>query len=411
MTFRCACGRELAAPAQGGVRCPACGAAYEARPGWRLAACECGARVPAAPAQVGTSIPCVACFLRVAVAPDAPPAPPAMTAPPRAPAPREAPPPRWRSVLRGLFPLALLPLLVHVCTPRTEEPLKELIHRAKADPRVQERYQPTWTLDDVFRALETDRIGAAWQSRFSMEHWVFAMAAAGGFFGLILLLFPLGRAHAVHLWTVGLLMGTFGVLMLLGLQWLSLHVRPGLNPLYLVGRAYRAAFSLDAGFFASWAGFTFGVGLCEELVKLLPLLVLWGRAGGLDARGAVAWGLAMGAGFGVSEAIHYSGELYNGLAPARIYLVRFVSVVALHMVWSGTAAARLWARRREPAPWYSFPGPLMLAIVPSVALHGLYDVLSKHGADFSAFCFALLSFIYFIWTTDRPAARMRPAAL
>ena len=153
-----------------------------------------------------------------------------------------------------------------MCTPSTEEPLKELLNRAKSDPRVREREKPVRTIDDVFRALQTDRIGAAWQSRFSMEHWVFAMAAAGGFFALILLMFPLGRANSLHLWIVGLLMGTFGVLLLLGLQWLSLNTEPGPNPLYIVGQAYRTAFSLDSGFLASWVGYTFGVGLCEELV-------------------------------------------------------------------------------------------------------------------------------------------------
>ena len=77
MTFRCACGREISE-----LVCPGCRAAYELRPGWRAVRCACGAGVLAAPGQVGTSIPCAACFVRVAVPPDAPPAPPILKTPP-----------------------------------------------------------------------------------------------------------------------------------------------------------------------------------------------------------------------------------------------------------------------------------------------------------------------------------------
>ena len=398
MSFRCACGREIDGPS-----CAACGAAYELRPGWRAVRCECGAQVFAAPGQVGTTIPCSACFLRVNVGPDAPPAPPTLKSLPRR---RSTPSSPSRDRLRWIFPLTLLPLLIHVCTPSTEEPYRELVSRAKELPRV--RRESIRTLDDVFRALEIDRVGAAWQSRFAMTQWLFALVAALAFWGLILLLFPLGRANSLHLWIVGLLMGTGGVLLLLGFQELARH------PALLVGEAYAAAFDPAAGFFRSLAGYTLGVGLGEELVKLLPLVIVYRKAGTLDVRGAAAWGLAMGAGFGVSEAIHYAGELYNGLAPARIYAVRFVSVIALHMAWSAAAATRLSARRDDLADgerWTAVVVPMLLAAAPSIAMHGLYDALAKHGADLSAFFFALLGFAFFFWSSDRALARERAGAL
>ncbi len=397
MAFRCGCGRALDA-----LSCPACGAGYEERPGWRAVRCECGSTVLAGPAQVGTSVPCNACFLRVTVGVDAPPAPPALKTPPRKASP---PPSRFHEQLRWLFALTLLPLLLHVVDPDPGEAYLELRQRAREDLRTQGR--SFRSLDDVFRALEIDRVGGAWQSRFSREHWGFAGAAALGFWALILLLFPLGRANSLHLWTVGLLMGTGGVLLLLGFQELARH------PLLLVGEAYAAAFDPEAGFFRSLMGFTLGVGLCEELVKLLPLAIVYRKCGTLDLRGAVAWGLAMGAGFGVSEAIHYAGEFYHGLSPARIYAVRFVSVIALHMAWSATAAARLWAWRDPIADgdrWTAAVAPLLLAAAPSILLHGLYDAFAKHGADYSALCFAVLSFALFFWISDRQLAREAAAA-
>jgi hypothetical protein len=115
----------------------------------------------------------------------------------------------------------------------------------------------------------------------------------------------------------------------------------------------------------------------------------------------------------VSEAIHYSGELYNGLSAGNIYVVRFVTCVSLHMVWSATAAARLWSWHDDLSgdePWYAVAWPMVLAALPSIALHGVYDALLKHSADLSAFFFALLSFVFFFWSVDRQTARERLAA-
>lgn len=405
MTFPCGCGAELALSA-GRVACAGCGAAYEARPGWRSVKCECGARVLAAPGQVGVTIPCNSCHLRVDVPPDAPSAPPALVAPPR---PRQAPRAAGgdRDRLRWIFLLALLPLLVHVFTVDDTPGIADFIERARHDDRIRSHPTPIRSLEEVFRLMEVDRVEGAYASRFSMAHWVYAMAAAALFWGLILGLFPLGRAHSLHLWTVGLLMGTFGVLFLLLFQELAKH------PLLFVGRAYEAAFDPRSGFFKSLFGFLLGVGLCEEFIKLLPLALVLRRGGGLDVHGAVAWGLAMGAGFGVSEGIHYAGNFYNGFSTGRVYVVRFLSCVALHMVWSGAAAARLSAFREDlenGESRFSIVFPLVLAAAPSIALHAIYNTLFKHGADVAAFCFALVSVLLFYWTVDRRRAVERAAA-
>ena len=44
-------------------------------------------------------------------------------------------------------------------------------------------------------------------------------------------------------------------------------------------------------------GFTFGVGLCEELCKSLPLLWHFKRTATLDVRGAVVWTWALNSTF------------------------------------------------------------------------------------------------------------------
>ena len=63
-------------------------------------------------------------------------------------------------------------------------------------------------------------------------------------------------------------------------------------------------------------------------------------------RGACLLGLASGIGFGVSEGIMYSSTQYNGWSGSDIYIVRFVSCVALHAMWAasvGIAIARNYA--------------------------------------------------------------------
>src|SRR5207253_1104088 len=95
------------------------------------------------------------------------------------------------------------------------------------------------------------------------------------------------------------------------------------------------------GFWGNFFGFTFGVGLCEELCKLFPLLWYVRQRGKFSWRTAVRWGLASGIGFGVSEGISNSSDTYNGFCGVDVYLLRFVSCVALHAVWSAAVGVSL----------------------------------------------------------------------
>jgi RsiW-degrading membrane proteinase PrsW (M82 family) len=163
-------------------------------------------------------------------------------------------------------------------------------------------------------------------------------------------------------------------------------------------------------------GFTFGVGLCEELCKSLPLIWHYKKTATLDLRGAVVWGLAAGIGFGVSEGITYSSDNYNGVTTGGIYVVRFVSCVALHAVWSATNAIFLFWRQAEIDAidtWYEWFLPLLLALGPSMVLHGLYDTLLKREMEIGALLTAVASFALFFFLYERAIkdeARLAPAA-
>ena len=77
---------------------------------------------------------------------------------------------------------------------------------------------------------------------------------------------------------------------------------------------YLAALHPDAPFGPSLLGFVLGVGVAEEITKCIP--VLWRiHRQDIDWRGACLLGMASGAGFGISEGVHYCSNFYNGIVP------------------------------------------------------------------------------------------------
>jgi RsiW-degrading membrane proteinase PrsW (M82 family) len=173
---------------------------------------------------------------------------------------------------------------------------------------------------------------------------------------------------------------------------------------WAIGFSYRAANDPELGLVPSFLGFTFGVGFCEEACKVLPLLWHYRVKGTLPWRASCAWGFASGIGFGVSEGIMYSADFYNGIAPGDIYLVRFISCVALHGIWSASAALFIHRFRgiiQANFVWYDFvPRVLFLVSIPMV-LHGLYDTFLKRDLNVPALVTALASFAWFAWSMER----------
>jgi hypothetical protein len=148
-----------------------------------------------------------------------------------------------------------------------------------------------------------------------------------------------------------------------------------------------------------YAGFGFAtlyyiavVGLAEEFVKWLCSLT---RRGGTQVE-RVALGFASGLGFGVAEAIQYSGTLYNGESGFLMYLARFVSLVGLHACWTSLTVYFMERRRKSVDRWANLHS-ILLHLLPTVLLHGLYDVLVTYDLNFLALVMVAGTLGLFLW--------------
>src|SRR5205823_7045701 len=99
-------------------------------------------------------------------------------------------------------------------------------------------------------------------------------------------------------------------------------------------------------------------------------------------------------------------------------LVRFVSCVALHAIWSTSVALFLythqWVLQGELA-WHDFIPRVVFVVLVPMFLHGLYDTLLKKEFPALALVVALVSFGWLVWCTvqarsmeEEPAVKARP---
>lgn len=154
---------------------------------------------------------------------------------------------------------------------------------------------------------------------------------------------------------------------------------------------------------------------------MLPVIFHFRGKSTLDWRGACMWGVASGIGFGVAESIMYAGS-YNGICTGGIYLVRFVSCVALHATWSAAAAIMVF-RRKEwfegDWEWSDLLTSFLWVLAVPMVLHGLYNTALKEDMKSAALLAAAASFVWLIaiveWTrqqenafyNDKPRPRLR----
>lgn len=427
----------------------------------------CGGRFAAPDRGAGRKVPCPTCGSTIAIPAAAP--TPAVPQPPRAPAkpatapaapspsakpiwtrrpptpvaadtppagwvpPTKSSTPPWLRHLHWCLALAMIPLAISVVVPG-ESP-EELLERLVRALRNASSQSPTaaadgageegpslamleqMSLDEVMAMLPGHRLEGALVSRDSYLHWLFAFVSVGAYMTFFVLLASDRSAQPLHLLGLGFFTATVGIFMLLVVQAMSMLGIVGgrgvagliLLVLALIGLSYRAALDPDIGFVGSFFGFTFGVGLCEELCKALPLLMYYRFSHKQTWRGAFLWGLASGAGFGVSEGVMYSQDFYNGIAGPGIYIVRFVSCVALHAVWSGSVGISIHQRQDLLKPdhddwwaniWLYCFGVLRLIAIPMV-LHGLYDTMLKKEMELLALVVAAASFGYLAWLISR----------
>jgi RsiW-degrading membrane proteinase PrsW (M82 family) len=328
-------------------------------------------------------------------------------------------PPFWLRHLHWALVLALIPLAVSLLypeSPQDEDKLLEetLAQEPEAIPAVM-RLKEDATLDEVLAVLPGQKFVGAWLPRNTLMHWAFGLGAAVLFMGFLLLLSAQKTAEPHHLLGIGLFTATAGIVFLLLVQTLAEWAQGRIIVarsilviffyiLQFIGFSYRAAMDPNNGFFLSFLGFTLGVGFCEEVCKALPLLWHYRHPNDQTWRGAFLWGLASGAGFGIAEGIMYSSSFYNGIHGPGIYVVRFVSCVALHAVWTGSVGITLHQNQaliQKEMAWYEYIPPVFLIVGVPMVLHGLYDTLLKKEMDALALGVAVLSFAYLAFQISR----------
>lgn len=335
-------------------------------------------------------------------------------------------PPLWLRHLHWLLVLAMFPLafslLHHSATgedveTRVDETIEQLSEeeRERFEHAVEAIRSEKDLLDRILTALPKKRLAGAFLPRDTWAHWIFGLGAALLFMAFFLLLSTHDTAEPVHLLAIGAFTATVGIGFLLIVQMFAawsqrVWVVGGLWALpfwivKLIGYSYQAALDPDNGFFLSFVGFTLGVGFCEEVVKAAPLLWYYRQPRNQSWRSAFLWGLASGAGFGIAEGIMYSSSFYNGVFGADIYLVRFISCVALHALWTGSVGITLNQRQaliqQEMDHWYYYLPPVLYIVAVPMVLHGLYDTLLKKEMNAAALGVAILSFLYLAFQISR----------
>jgi RsiW-degrading membrane proteinase PrsW (M82 family)/DNA-directed RNA polymerase subunit RPC12/RpoP len=269
--------------------------------------------------------------------------------------------------------------------------------------------------EEIFAILPGERIPGAFLGRNSSLHWLFAGISGAGFMILFLAMFrrfgqDIGTAIFGAAFTA-----TAGIIMLMGFQWAAFATRGfwlrgrGIVLLIfliikLIGFSYQCALEEGSGFVSSFMGFTLGVGICEEVCKILPVIGYLGTSKKASWQGACLVGLASGVGFGVSEGIMYSSWYYNGISTGDIYVVRFISCVALHSVWTGAGAVLLYFNQDGLHGGFNFmdiASTLGMTLGISIVLHGLYDTLLKQEMPFVALLMGVMSIAWLIYIIER----------
>jgi RsiW-degrading membrane proteinase PrsW (M82 family) len=379
------------------------------------APCVCGKLLRVPSDLIGQTVQCPLCR-RMVVVPDPavrPALPEAMAAqPPARPSPRDY---LYWALLPALLPLVLI-LLAPEPRPfkdrleqalKTHSEVRQQLHqryfkRLPTDPSLEE-FLAVVPLDDVIKALPDAKLdGDAFLPRTTRRHWLYAGAAALAFFCLGVVVFVRKGSQAWSMLLVGVFTGTLGVALLLGVQQIF-----GISAILDETLLHPDA---DLGY--RLLGFIFGVGLFEELFKALPLFWYVRYRGKLDWRTACMWGMASGAGFGISEGIMYSAVFYNGVESADAYVLRFASCVTLHAVWTASVGISL-ARARSAIrggldtvieggiPFWEWIWPVISVLAVAMTLHGLYDgLLSASHLQVWALLIALLSFAWLGWQIE-----------
>jgi RsiW-degrading membrane proteinase PrsW (M82 family) len=144
---------------------------------------------------------------------------------------------------------------------------------------------------------------------------------------------------------------------------------PSIHPLYPLTNP-------EMNLFNKFIGFTFGVGLFEEAVKLLPVYYIVRKSKTpLIPQTVVFYGLMSGIGFGVFEGVIYQLTVNSKLdygASFFMNIARLTCLPFLHSIWAGISSYFLAFSFLYPKNRHSL---WILALAIPSLLHGLYDTL------------------------------------
>ncbi len=201
---------------------------------------------------------------------------------------------------------------------------------------------------------------------------------------------------------VGLFTAVIGIIVLLVLQFLASlaththyipHGRIGLIWLVLAGIGWAYDLTNSSNIVLRWLGFVFGVGLCEESAKLMPLvaIILWKIGGRMDIRTFLMLGFASGLGFGIGEAL-YCYAPWTGNYAVGSNIIRWYAAVPSHAVYTTVCAACLWKladRLTSAEDFWSRALVVAMAVGAMAVVHGTYDTICSLGVTVSLITEAL----------------------
>jgi RsiW-degrading membrane proteinase PrsW (M82 family) len=360
--------------------------------------CPCGKTLRANESLIGQTIQCNLCRREVLVPdPNAAPPEPLIKEPPPPVADNKSP---WEYAY-WMLALAFIPLAISLAQPQDD--LRRRIENAfAANPDVKKWYEDeearrwnSWerpvSLDELISHFPGKRLDkVAFLPRDTSAHYLYALVSSAVFLGIFSCFFTPGTFKTWHLVLVGIFTGTIGIAGLLLVHEFGIFT-------LLVNIGLVEGEDKTGNFLACWAGFTFGVGLIEEACKIVPLFLLFLRKKSITWRTAVMWGLASGVGFGVNEGIFYSETFYNGIAPVMDYVVRFVSCVAIHAIWSASAGLSLYFTQsllNQMPLWYEKAVVMLRVLIVVMFLHGLFDALLTRDMTAPALMVAAASMVW-----------------
>jgi RsiW-degrading membrane proteinase PrsW (M82 family) len=205
--------------------------------------------------------------------------------------------------------------------------------------------------------------------RFSLGEF-FTFYTIALYFSVIwgLFFFYLFKTNQVKTKTTILLFFSSQIIVFVLWDMLQLPKWPIINSIYSLTESGNWVFKL--------IGYIFGVGLCEELVKAIPILLLIRRANEpYIPQSLVFYGLMSGIAFGVFEGVQYQMTVNAKLEYSSAFFMnvaRLTSLPFLHAVWAGISAYFLSFSVLYPKYRLSL---YFLAIFIPTCLHGFYDTL------------------------------------